>query len=115
MAVRTFKPKHTNHSDLMKAISRKEDGDVINRCPFGCEDEQLDEHGYCDHLLGFTVPGDDTIYEPLEKLFYEGGEPRGWLVRGAKADRKKVPAGAKLDLITVNSRVYHKAGREPKE
>lgn len=29
-------------------------GNVSNYCPFGCRLEDLDENGYCEHLVGFT-------------------------------------------------------------
>jgi hypothetical protein len=29
-------------------------GEIINYCPFGCPKEDLDEYGYCRHLVGFT-------------------------------------------------------------
>ncbi len=31
--------------------------DIKNHCPFGCQREHLDEHGYCAHLMGFTNDG----------------------------------------------------------
>jgi hypothetical protein len=30
---------------------------VTNHCPFGCRDDQLDAHGYCRHLIGWTEDG----------------------------------------------------------
>lgn len=35
-----------------------------NHCPFGCEVSELDDHGYCDHLVGFTNDG-----KVIEKVF----------------------------------------------
>jgi hypothetical protein len=29
-------------------------GKVDNHCPFGCTMADLDEYGYCDHLIGFA-------------------------------------------------------------
>lgn len=34
-----------------------------NFCPFGCAQGDLDENGYCDHLIGFT--NDGKSYEPF--------------------------------------------------
>lgn len=34
---------------------------VKNLCPFGCADTQLNEHGYCHHLIGWTQ--DRKTYE----------------------------------------------------
>jgi hypothetical protein len=41
-------------SPLMQAKSRTDLAGTVNFCPFKCEDEDLDESGYCRHLVGFT-------------------------------------------------------------
>jgi hypothetical protein len=105
---------------LMRAKMNAADGVVVNRCPFGCADDQLDQHGYCHHLVGFTVPGDKTRMEgmverPVSKLksdpTSEHYDPE------AKPERYTsyrqtgpVPAGAILDEITAGQscRVYVK-------
>jgi hypothetical protein len=38
--------------------------EVVNYCPFGCEKEDLDDHGYCEHLIGFKN-GKSKKYEPI--------------------------------------------------
>ncbi len=58
-------PHSVNYTPLREAIveANKVGGDV-NACPFGCEDEDLDERWYCHHLVGFT--NDVKMgYEPL--------------------------------------------------
>ena len=40
-------------------------GHKVNLCPFGCQEEHLDEHGYCRHLVGFTNNG--QTYEPMRR------------------------------------------------
>jgi hypothetical protein len=42
-------------SELLKA--QAEDGPGTNFCPFGCNDDELDEQGYCFHLIGFSPDG----------------------------------------------------------
>lgn len=32
-------------------------GGKLNLCPCGCDEKDLNEHGYCKHLVGFTVEG----------------------------------------------------------
>jgi hypothetical protein len=54
--------KKANLSPLMLRKSQETTGEKVNVCPFGCEAEDLDEHGYCDHLIGFTR--DKKFYEP---------------------------------------------------
>jgi len=53
-------------SELLKAQARAGAGEKVNFCPFGCEDEQLDEHGYCRHLIGFT--NDKKNFEPMVRV-----------------------------------------------
>ncbi len=53
-------------------------GQVVNYCPFGCQDAELDERGYCRHLVGFTNNGKE--YEQLQRLVLPDGEDAG-LVR----------------------------------
>jgi len=42
-------------TELLKAQS--EEGANVNFCPYGCNDEELDEQGYCFHLIGFSPDG----------------------------------------------------------
>jgi len=50
-------------SPLMRAKAASLDGQAVNFCPFGCTAEKLDEHGYCNHLIGFS--NDKVTYEPM--------------------------------------------------
>ncbi len=52
-------------SPLMRAKANNPKGEKVNACPFGCTVEEIDDQGYCRHLVGFTVPGNDKLYEPL--------------------------------------------------
>ena len=40
--------------------------DSRNHCPFKCEKQNLDEHGYCAHMAGFTNRG-----KLIEELWYD--------------------------------------------
>jgi ferredoxin-thioredoxin reductase catalytic subunit len=42
-------------TELLKVQS--EEGQNANFCPFGCQDDELDEQGYCYHLIGFSPDG----------------------------------------------------------
>jgi hypothetical protein len=42
-------------TELVKA--QAEEGQTVNFCPFGCYDDELDEQGYCYHLIGFSPNG----------------------------------------------------------
>ncbi len=33
----------------------------VNHCPFGCKEADLDEWGYCHHLVGFAFRGAETM------------------------------------------------------
>ncbi len=65
-------PKTANLSKLMKARGRAQEGQIVNFCPFGCENEELSSSGYCHHLIGFTK--DKKEFEPLVDV--GGGEYR---------------------------------------
>ena len=100
MTVAGMQNKKANHSPLMQALSKASLGESPNFCPFGCQSEQLDENGYCRHLVGFTVPGEPHHFEPLAPPDAAGYRT----VRGAR--REPVRKGDRLVQITVSSRVY---------
>lgn len=88
--------KKANHSPLMKRKARLLSGHVANVCPFGCENQHLDDNGYCFHLVGFT--NDKKTLEPLVTI-------KG---RRVNDSRKKelVRKTDKLMRITTSYRVY---------
>ncbi len=57
-------------------------GEVQNHCPFGCTKGELDEYGYCSHLVGFTNDGKtvETI-QPWKRWDNHKGE---WVASGDK-------------------------------
>jgi hypothetical protein len=42
-----------------------------NHCPFGCTGTDLDENGYCHHLVGYAVPGARTMEEQVPDISYD--------------------------------------------
>ncbi len=104
------------HSRLMQATLANKEGKVLNFCPFGCEGEDLDHMGYCDHLVGFT--NDRKSYEPMEiqdgmrivqlrRPLIETKTRRGKLVQreGPPILEPCLP-GDKFEQITTSWRVY---------
>jgi hypothetical protein len=75
-------------------------GLVVNACPFGCEHDDLDDLGYCCHLVGFT--SDRLTLERLDAEPKPGKEKRA--VDGQKTEA--VRRTDKLVRITNNYRVY---------
>lgn len=71
-------------SPLMQAKKNAKNGQKVNACPFGCTVAQLDEIGLCKHVVGITVPGDQTRYEPVVRK-------RGRRV--VSVEREKIPTG----------------------
>lgn len=55
--------KRQHLSPLMQRKAAAQKNEVVNACPFGCGVQQLDENGYCKHLVGFT--NDQKSYEPM--------------------------------------------------
>lgn len=86
-------------SPLMRLKQTTTTGEKVNVCPFGCTADDIDEHGYCCHLVGFT--NDGRTMEPM-KLNEQGKR----FVHGAK--KEPVLASDQLVQITVSSRVYRK-------
>jgi hypothetical protein len=114
-------------SPLMQAKSKAATGEQINFCPYGCPDTELDEHGYCYHLIGFTIPGDNKHFEPfmppvsdeksievgvrktVGKKIVEKKGPGGRVVGRKRVSAiEEVQKGDELVLISVSSRVYRK-------
>ena len=102
------RPKSANASPLMRAKAQTKAGRIVNACPFGCADGELDEHGYCRHLVGFTPPGRKDVYEHMPPA--EPGE--GVLRRAVRAgDVRPVIRSDKLVRITTSHRVYRDVDR----
>ena len=103
-------------SDLMKAKAKNSQKNTVNACPFGCQLEDLDDQGYCHHLVGFTCwgpQGEDKkmmeVFEPPQMPYPEGSKNRNLLLGHRCVNGKKrvpIPKGAQLVKITVCSRVY---------
>ena len=58
-------PQQAEIEDL-KEETRRNIGSVKNHCPFNCSAEKLDEHGYCEHLVGFT--NEERVGAPVDQL-----------------------------------------------
>lgn len=116
--------RRANHSPLMAALVKASTPSQVQACPFGCAPEDYDRHGYCAHLIGFTVPGHsrydhtlgktvaekDAQYEPVEPRKRNDGTVAGWFVNGKH--RRPLPEKCQLEQITVSARVYAKPGLE---
>ena len=66
-------------TDLAMVANQPPKPRVDNKCPFGCTLEDLDDHGYCKHLVGFTndKPGIAKDYEPLKWMTWGFGRHKG--------------------------------------
>jgi hypothetical protein len=108
--------KKDQRSPLMRAQAMAPTGGVVNFCPFGCTDEELDQHGYCKHLIGFT--NDKKTYEPM----IWDGVRQSRIVRVKMVqdkDGKPIPQlepcqkGDKFVQVSVSSRVYRNTEATP--
>jgi hypothetical protein len=52
----------TDNVDRIDALGKQ----FQNHCPHHCQNSDLDEYGYCEHLLGFTSDGE--TYEKVSPL-----------------------------------------------
>ena len=97
------KDRKDTRSDLMKAVtaSSMSRDEPPNFCPYGCEAHELDDNGYCQHLIGFTNGGD--FYEP-RAINAHGRE----FVSGVA--KKPMKKGFFRERITTSARVYSRRG-----
>lgn len=121
VAERIGKGKKSKLSRLLLAKAENTTGEVLNFCPFGCPDEALDDHGYCDHLVGFTnstlqeCKAGNGVMDPM--VMNEAGR-RVVQVPSRRVGKKEIFQQTKvlptdvLELISISSRVYRPT--EPK-
>lgn len=97
---RTMGPmqRRANFSPLMTALNRRQQGEIINFCPFGCEESDLDENGYCGHLVGFYNGGD--TFEPRVRRKADGR------IITDGTNRRPMQKGFVRVKITTSARVY---------
>jgi hypothetical protein len=109
--------KQEKLSPLMKAKQKSAVGIKVNACPFGCENDDLDDNGYCRHLVGFTVPGDKNTMYPRKPIMVQtsiavingkrvskSAEDSEYI--GVRNKPEPVLKTDRLVLITVCHRVY---------
>lgn len=106
---RTLAPdrRKDTRSDLMIAQAAATTGEKVNFCPFGCEDEEIDSNGYCDHLIGFT--NDGKTFEPMVM-----DERTGRRIVRVPKELPLVQRGDKLVRISTSSRVYREINKAAK-
>lgn len=96
-------------ADLKEEI-RKNMGAIKNHCPFGCSMEQLDEHGYCQHLIGFTNgskvgdPVDTVTVNPMTEMCQVNGRHN----RKPKAFRGKGEEREEFSVIQPSTEVVQR-------
>ncbi len=95
-----LRKKPPSMSALQRAKRTAAQGEVVNFCPFGCDGPDLDEHGYCPHLVGFTTDG--RTYEPRVRRSADGRI----ITDGSRP--KKIQSGDQLVRITTSARVYRR-------
>lgn len=112
------------HTEAKGALDKT----VCYVCPWNCEEQRRDQHGYCQHLVGFT--NDRETYEPVAPLYRRDREgvpfDTGWKrVGGAKLpcapgdvfvnpERPQIVDGlARMAKAWVSDRVYRKDARAP--
>jgi hypothetical protein len=96
--------RKARHSPFNEArLECRTTGETLNACPFGCAEGDLDDYGYCHHLVGFTDAAERKTVECLV------------IARGRRAvdGRKREPVlrSDKIVVITTSARVYR--DREP--
>lgn len=113
--------RRDGRSKFFKLQSSLMPGNVVNACPFGCGDDQLDEKGFCYHMVGFCNSDRDgkplREYEPLCRMRMQSPNQPGkivdrgntLMVLGGKEHRQPLQKGDVLVRITNSFRVYRKS------
>jgi hypothetical protein len=113
------KAKQANYSDFMRRkVELEPKGKKVNACPFGCLTEELDDRGYCHHLVGFSnedlgvspVHPQATPRTVMEVLLPPDEDDR--LRRRKVLGEVRVPVKRSdvLVRVTNNYRVYREGG-----
>ena len=104
-------PKTDRRSDYLKAKAHV-GGGVINTCPYGCADHELDDRGFCKHMVGHTHPcGEDerpTIFSLLKHDRTLDGTIKYDVLVNDGNDLQKVLPTDHLVQISVSCLVYRK-------
>lgn len=107
--------KRDPRSDFKRKRDEADDPREVNACPFGCEHADLDELGYCKHLIGFTnapLPEGKIEKDPQPHMIEDilSDKPKGALQRRQVEAGRSQPlkVGDVLVRITSSSRVYRK-------
>ncbi len=112
-----FVPTEQPTKDMRSKLIRSKEAAgsmVVNACPYGCRIDELNEEGYCRHIVGFTDPDDSDYYFPVTPVPPIGrGDKQIQLLRERKIDgtqRKKCLNNEALEHKergTTCFRVYH--------
>ncbi len=62
-----MKPKEANYSPYMRSLMAATHGETVNPCPFGCDDDELDQHGRCFHRVGVSPDGKHIEHEVVRE------------------------------------------------
>lgn len=104
-----YLPERLPNKDLRSKLLRSKEangGEKVNACPFGCRESDLDAESYCKHVVGFTDPEDETVYQPIKLRKMPLGV-RGTPFRFVDGhDPQMVEPADRLVKISTCSRVY---------
>lgn len=92
-----LQPNSANYSDYYSDVIAARDGSIVNPCPFGCTDEELDEHGRCYHRIGVSADG---------KTFEREGHNKAGRLE-MKIERRKIKGKLVPVLEKVDKRKHY--------
>lgn len=86
---------------------------ITNHCPFGCEAVDLDDYGYCQHLVGFSNDGkvmEQVKSHPKTKERFVDGRSQASVLKGdilINPEHKQLVDGVeRMSKSWVSARVY---------
>lgn len=89
--------KYEHLSPFMGKMVSQKAGRVLNGCPYGCQDHEIDpETGYCDHLIGFVNGDRDGMPLPTFEVLLPVRDADGVLIRRVIRVTKDCPRRERL-------------------
>lgn len=107
--------KSANYSPYMKAILAANHGEVINACPFGCQDEELDEHGRCYHRIGVSPDGEHIEPEVIREDGKVVVRPAYEVRKGKRRPKLELVDKGRHELVRVTTSYLVYENRERPE
>lgn len=104
--------RNPKRSPLMEAQASTTNGDIVNACQFGCETEDLDDKGFCRHMVGFADPKIPGMFHPQTPRYSNDGDEVISVFTDGSNPQKLLQSDVQV-RVTNSLRVYRDVDRYP--